>query len=111
MKKTVIILSLGIFAFACSPKTAPTTTSTETKTSAPEPATAGVSASSTATTMIEAGHTVYDTRCGRCHGLKDVTKYTAQQWDGILKAMIPKAKLDETQAAQVTAYVMANARK
>ena len=61
--------------------------------------------------LIAHGQTVYTNRCGRCHNLKTTTDFTPKQWEGILQSMIPKAKLDDTQAKQVTAYVMANAKK
>lgn len=116
MKRLAIVLSVTAFVVACSPKTVPTTTSTTnmpsstTTTTTTTSSTTNTTAATNAST-IEAGHTVYTNRCGRCHGLKEVSAYTTTQWDGILKSMIPKAKLDETQAAQVTAYVMANAKK
>jgi polyhydroxyalkanoate synthesis regulator phasin len=34
-----------------------------------------------------------------------------QQWDNILKSMIPKAKLNDDEAKQVAAYVMEHAKK
>jgi cytochrome c5 len=105
MKATITILIIAIIAFACHRKTVASSdnivisnkTNTETKTSNSE--------------VASAGQTVYTNRCGRCHGLKKTENYTAQQWDNILKGMIPKAKLNEEEARQVTAYVMANAKK
>lgn len=61
--------------------------------------------------MLEAGKTVFTTKCAKCHAAKVVEDYTVERWAGILQSMIPKAKLDETEAAQVTAYVNANAKK
>ena len=61
--------------------------------------------------LASVGKTVYTTRCNRCHGLKNTENYTEQQWTGILKNMIPKARLNEDESKQVTAYVMANAKK
>ncbi|MER3465405.1 MAG: hypothetical protein C4329_14335 [Chitinophagaceae bacterium] len=117
MKKIAIVVTIAGAVFACSPKTAPTTSTTNTTNTTSTTSTSSnstntnSSASASTASTIEAGHVVYDNRCGRCHGLKDVTKYTTAQWDGILKSMIRKAKLDDTQAQQVTAYVMANANK
>lgn len=65
----------------------------------------------TNTETISAGQTVYSSRCGRCHYLKTPQDYTSQQWDNILKTMIPKAKLNNEEAMQVTAYVMEHAKK
>ena len=61
--------------------------------------------------MLEAGKVVFNTKCTKCHPAKIVENYTTEKWVGILQAMIPKAKLDETESAQVTAYVNANAKK
>ena len=61
--------------------------------------------------MLAAGQRVYTASCGRCHDLNPVDKFTAQQWEGILKRMIPKAKLNAEQSKQVTDYVLANAKK
>lgn len=114
MKKTITIVTLALLVFACSRKT---TNTAQTTTTTPATTTeASASASETAgntehASLVEQGKIVYTTRCNRCHGLKDVTAFTTTRWDGILKNMIPKAKLDATQAQQVTAYVMENARK
>jgi mono/diheme cytochrome c family protein len=59
---------------------------------------------------LEAGRTIYTTKCTKCHGDKGVSNYTATTWDGILKYMAPNAKLTPTETAQVTAYVKANAK-
>ena len=105
MKAATVILVLAIIAFACNRKTIASAdniiisnkANAETK----------ISNSGTAS----AGQTVYINRCGRCHGLKKTENYTSQQWENILKSMIPKAKLNDDEAKQVTAYVMANAKK
>jgi hypothetical protein len=60
---------------------------------------------------ISLGKTVFEAKCGRCHGLKDVTAYTEQRWDGILRTMAPRARLTETETQQVASYVKANAKK
>ena len=105
MKATITIFIIAVFAIACHRKTVASSdniiisnkTNAETKTS-----NSGVAS---------AGQTVYTNRCGRCHGLKKTENYTAQQWDNILKSMIPKAKLNDEEAKEVAAYVMANAKK
>ena len=109
MKKTITISILVLGIIACHRKTA-------------VPASSVPAADTTAiaeTTMVDAAHaemisqgkTVYTNRCGRCHALKTTEAFTPQRWEGILKSMIPKAKLNETEAQQVTAFVMANAKK
>jgi cytochrome c5 len=105
MKATIIILIIAVLVFACHRKTVASSdnivisnkTNNETKAANPE--------------VASAGQTVYTNRCGRCHGLKKTENYTVQQWDNILKSMIPKAKLNDDEAKQVAAYVMEHAKK
>ncbi|MGH2552064.1 MAG: hypothetical protein ACRDEB_00010 [Chitinophagaceae bacterium] len=60
---------------------------------------------------VEKGKTVYVTKCGNCHALKNPGDYTEDQLNNILKIEIPKANLDNKEAEQVTAYLLANAKK
>lgn len=106
MKATISIVILALIVFACHRKTVASTNniiisnkiSTASKTSGAD------------SKMSPAGQSIYINRCGRCHGLKNTEKYTQQQWENILKSMIPKAKLNDEEGKQVTAYVMANCR-
>jgi hypothetical protein len=98
MKKVLVLSVLIVFiAAACHKKAAPTTA---------VPAAAAPDAA-----LVEAGKNVYATKCTKCHAAKVVENYTAEKWVGILAAMIPKAKLDDTETAQVTAFVNAGAKK
>ena len=107
MKKiiTISILVLGIAA--CHRKTAAPSSTANTTT----PPTEAPKVDAAHAEMVSQGKTVYTNRCGRCHALKNTADFTPQRWEGILKSMIPKAKLNETEAQQVTAYVMDNAKK
>lgn len=98
MKKTITIAVLALAVLACHRKTVPGSTAAAPKTDAHAE-------------MVAQGKLVYTNSCGRCHGLKPVENYTSERWTNILKSMIPKAKLTDAQAEQVTAYVMANAKK
>lgn len=101
MKKVLVLSVITLFiATACHKKAAP---------SAAVPAPAAAPAADPA--LVEAGKTVYATKCTKCHAAKVVENYTVDKWAGILKSMIPKAKLDDTEAAQVTAFVNAGAQK
>jgi cytochrome c5 len=60
---------------------------------------------------LDAGKTVYVSRCGSCHALKTPSNYTVEQVYSILKAEIPKAKLNKKEGDDVTAYMVANAKK
>jgi mono/diheme cytochrome c family protein len=62
-------------------------------------------------TAVAEGKTIYANRCGRCHALKPVGRYTASEWEPILAAMNKKARLNEMDAAKVVSYVMAGAKK
>jgi mono/diheme cytochrome c family protein len=114
MKKLITVSALGLLVLACHRKTVPASdivisnkpNTEETKTVVEQPPQVQQEPD-----LATQGKTVYTSRCGRCHGLKNTEAYTPQQWDNILKSMIPKAKLNEEEAKQVTAYVMANAKK
>jgi mono/diheme cytochrome c family protein len=102
MKKfTILVLMVAVVA--CHRKVVPA--------SEPAPAPKETQVDVSHAQMVAQGNTVYTTRCGRCHALKPVENYTADRWTGILKSMIPKAKLTDAEADQVTAYVMENAKK
>jgi cytochrome c5 len=57
------------------------------------------------------GKAIFETRCNRCHELKDVPGYTERSWAGILQTMAPRARLTETEKQQVAAYLKAYAKK
>jgi cytochrome c5 len=57
------------------------------------------------------GKTVYVSKCNTCHALKTPGDYTTNEMKNILSSEIPKAKLDKKEAEQVTAYLLANAKK
>jgi mono/diheme cytochrome c family protein len=58
-----------------------------------------------------AGQATFNAKCGKCHGLKVTTDYTAERWAGILAVMAPKANLSEIERNNVYEYVKANAKK
>jgi mono/diheme cytochrome c family protein len=57
------------------------------------------------------GQATYNTKCGRCHGLKVTADYTADRWISIMQVMATKAQLAEAEKENVLAYVKANAKK
>ena len=63
-----------------------------------------------ASEIMDKGKTVYVTKCSSCHALKVPGDYTRDQMKNILKAEIPKAKLDNKEADQLTVYLLANTR-
>jgi trimethylamine-N-oxide reductase (cytochrome c) len=55
------------------------------------------------------GEKLFFERCTVCHGPREVTHFTQQQWKGITPSMYPRAGLDDNEAALVTEYLMQNA--
>lgn len=56
------------------------------------------------------GKAIYNTKCNKCHGSKNVKNYTFNQWESILKTMVPNAKLSGEEEGYVVAYIRANSR-
>jgi len=108
MKKTFLYaVTAAIVFMSCHNKSVPTVAERNEHPVVPvAPASPAVSAE-----ILEAGRLVYTTKCSKCHATKPVENWTVDGWQPILKSMIPKAKLDSVQSAQVTAYVKANAKK
>jgi cytochrome c5 len=110
MKKFFAIILIAVAAFACSRKTTPPSEiiiSNQQKQSNKNE----VAVTNTNPGEAPEGKTIYTTRCKTCHGVKPVAKYTGAEWENILKIMGPKAHLTESETKEVSAYVMANARK
>lgn len=109
MKKLLFASALAALVAACAHKATPAASTTSAGTTAPSTTT--TSPSNTAVAKVEAGHQVYNAKCGRCHALKEPSHYTAERWVPILQSMAPKARLSEEETANVLAYVQANAKK
>jgi mono/diheme cytochrome c family protein len=62
-------------------------------------------------TMEQKGQATYNAKCGRCHGLKVTTDYTADRWLTVMQVMAIKANLNDEEKQNVVAYVRANAKK
>jgi hypothetical protein len=60
---------------------------------------------------IEKGKSVYLSKCGTCHALKNVHDYSADRWRSILKTEIPRANLSNEEAEQVTAFLLEKTKK
>ena len=141
MKKTFTILALVTLVWGCAKKVTPTQSETpatntgsvigQTKPVETNPGKAttttgqasientgatGTKVAPTGTNNPEtnaaiAGQATYNAKCGKCHGLKVTTDYTADRWAGILAVMAPKAKLTDIEKDNVYAYVKANEKK
>ncbi len=57
------------------------------------------------------GQSTFNAKCGRCHGLKVTTDYTADRWVSIIQIMAMRAQLNDAEKENVLAYVKANAKK
>lgn len=102
MKNGLIVLVALTVLVACAPKVVETVTTTEpsgneTNTDILSPVTMSEDAA--------AGEVLYNAKCTKCHGAKIVDNYTKERWDVVLPKMIDKAKLNETDAAKVSAFV------
>lgn len=139
MKKATLILAMAVFVFSCAKKSTPTASASapsgnsgsvvssnapaasSSSTSAgaatqavlPKEETGAKSAATPAATSSPEvqGQSTYNGKCGKCHGLKVVSDYTADRWASILAVMGPKVHLNDAETANVMAYVKANAKK
>lgn len=128
--KKVIILSvlITLIAVACTKKVVPTTSGAETspakKTVVEKKSEADkrseviqpLEAKDPAPVVAnkpseeETGKNVFTAKCGKCHALKNVASFSFNQWEGILKTMVPRAKLTADEENQVVAYIKANSK-
>lgn len=105
--KSILFFALCCFLLmtACSKKTVPVSSTpqpTENKTT--------VQAAPAFKADPEEGMKVYQSSCGRCHDLKNTAEYTSEEWRPIMNSMAKKARLTDSQKAQVLAYVTQNAK-
>src|SRR5579875_1214771 len=110
MKKIIVIAIVSLAALACHRNTAPSSTVIISN-SPMEKKTTSTTDNSNDVAMVAQGKTVYESRCNKCHELKVVENFTQDRWTTILRSMVVKAKLNDDETKEVTAYVMANAKK
>lgn len=55
------------------------------------------------------GEKIFYERCTVCHGPREASHFTQQQWKGITPSMFPRAGLDEQEAELVMDFLMKNA--
>ena len=106
MNKLSVAILIAFLLSSCHKKAVPVITSRTEQPAAPVVVTPVY-----ASKEIEAGQLVYTTSCTKCHDAKPVQRWTVDEWKPILRSMIPKSKLDSTQAADVRAYVNAYAKR
>lgn len=103
MKKFWVIALCSMVFLACSKKIAPTNTASPATSAVPEVKPAEMARINMA--LLDKGKKVFEKRCNQCHALKEPVNYEQQKWVQILERMAPKAQLDDTQRAEVLAYV------
>ncbi|HYG15382.1 MAG TPA: hypothetical protein VEC12_06470 [Bacteroidia bacterium] len=54
---------------------------------------------------LQNGHTIYTTKCNKCHGLKNIMKLTESHWDHEIDEMAPKAKLTAEEKETLKKYI------
>ena len=72
----------------------------------PEIAVAGTRRDVLASTL-KAGREVFTTKCVTCHVAQPIPKYSVSEWRGIVGKMAGRAKLSETDRAELLAYLTA----
>jgi cytochrome c2 len=98
MKKKLSVILVFVIIAACTKKAMPTI---ERRTEEPPAPVVEIN--------FAAGEKLFTTRCARCHDLPKPSKYTNERWQPVLSSMIPRAGLSGVDAANVKAYIKANA--
>ena len=52
------------------------------------------------------GHTIYTTRCTRCHGNFEITGFSEEKWLRKIDEMAPKAKLTAEEKEKLTRHIL-----
>jgi cytochrome c5 len=101
MKKLITIVMISVVVFACSHKTTSTVTKTEITTK--------TESAMVSNAQYLEGKLVFETKCGKCHKLKDPARGNMTQWTKWIDKMAVKAKLTPEQKMQVTNFISVNA--
>jgi len=56
---------------------------------------------------MNAGYTILTTKCEKCHGPKNITKFSENDLKKVLDKMAVKAKLSDQEKESVTRYILA----
>jgi len=113
MKIKFVILTLAVIGltFCKSKKASTETTSTTTVVKEELPADLKASAEARypgiAVADILEGQKLYNSKCGRCHGLPEVESQTEAKWPEWMDDMAPKANMDDAQKEKTLKYILA----
>lgn len=108
MPKIFALLFAGVLIYGCAPKIVEVIEVTEETEETVEEIFEETTEVLNTNMMSEdaiSGEKVFNEKCTKCHKAKVVDDYSKERWDVVLPKMISKAQLDETEAAQVTAFV------
>ena len=90
--KFIGLTVISLVVFACASKSAVAT--------APPPPPAKV-----LTAEAAAGKDLYQNNCAKCHKLFAPSEFSKEDWGPILVRMQPKARLDDSQMANISNYI------
>lgn len=109
MKRTLVAsLAIGVTLLLaqCSPKPRASMTSTASTTSAK----VDEVKSKYSEEDIASGKAVFENKCNNCHKLHLPETRNVEKWEKVLPRMVNLARLDDTQAGKVRAYVLSHAK-
>ena len=55
---------------------------------------------------LRQGHTIYTTKCTRCHGNFEITRFSESKWLHEIDEMAPKAKLTAEEKDKLTKHIL-----
>ena len=114
MKKKLFILILSSLLFYCKTKKktgAPagnSNTKTESRSGAPksELEIAQKRWAGTTSADLSEGKNIFETKCTRCHGAKNILTRSEENWKASIAKMAPRAKLTEEEKDKLTRYIL-----
>ncbi len=101
MKSSLLIVALLAVIYSCSKKTTPTA-SAKVETAA--------SVDSTVIADMTVNESTFRQVCSSCHDLPSPLKHTASEWPKVVDKMQSKKPFTASQKAQISAFLVANAR-
>ena len=95
--KFIGLTVLSLVVFACASKSAVAT--------APPPPPEAPAPAKVLTAEAAAGKDLYQNNCAKCHKLFAPSEFSKEDWGPILVRMQPKARLDDSQMANISNYI------
>lgn len=104
MKNSISYVMICFLAVACNPKAIPQLDKNLSNNKIP------IRASPKKLATLAQGEALYETSCGKCHDLKNPSRFTVAEWRPIMERMASKAKLNTEQKTDVLTYVLSKAK-